>query len=219
MNRSSGGPRVRRLTLDNLAELPFACTSCLFWEYEPVHRRALKGHEREEKSAWLSRVLREWGSCGAVAYADDRPVGFLVWAPAIYVPGAEGFATAPISPDAVLLSTGYVDPEHRRGGLGRVLVQSMAKDVLKHGGVRAVEAFGDTRGRAGDCTLPADFLLAVGFKTQRAHPTYPRMRMDLRTTLTWREEFETALAKLRGAVGAKASAPRPVHRDQAAGPR
>jgi hypothetical protein len=53
--------------------------------------------------------------------------------------------------------------------------------------------------------LPSDFLSRVGFKTQRAHSTTPRMRMDLRTTVTWRSEVEAALERLVGAV-------RPVRR-------
>ena len=37
---------------------------------------------RAEKEAWVSEVLREWGSCGRVALVDDRLVGYLVYAPA-----------------------------------------------------------------------------------------------------------------------------------------
>lgn len=190
------GRRVSRLTLDNLAELPSSCARCVFWELDPVRRDAARGHECDEKSAWLSHVLREWGSCGRVVHVDDEYAGHLVWAPPVFVPGADGFATAPVSTDAVLLATGYVAPQHRGGGLGRILVQAMAKDLLRRGDIRAVEAFGDTRGHAGHCVLPADFLLAVGFATHRAHAAYPRMRMDLRSTVTWRTELEAALDRL-----------------------
>lgn len=47
---------------------------------------------------------------------------------------------------------------------------------------------------------PADHLLAVGFKTVRPHPTYPRLRLELRTTLSWKEDVEMALDRLLGAV-------------------
>ena len=30
-----------------------------------------------EKEAWVSEVLREWGSCGRVALVDDEPVGYV----------------------------------------------------------------------------------------------------------------------------------------------
>ena len=48
--------------------------------------------------------------------------------------------------------------------------------------------------------LPSDFLGSVGFKTHRPHGTTPRMRMELRTALTWRTEVEAALERLVGAV-------------------
>lgn len=202
--------RIERLTLDNLADLPEPCVHCVFWELDPVRRAEVRGHEREEKAAWVSTVLREWGSCGRIAYVDDEYAGHLLWAPPVMVPGADGFATAPVSSDAVLLVTGYVAADQRAGGLGRVLIQHMAKDLLTRGGIRAVEAFGDSRGREGHCVLPADFLLGVGFSTHRAHAAYPRMRMDLRTTLTWREEFEVALGKLLAPVKSPARRPKPA---------
>lgn len=192
--------RTERLTLDHLEQLPGGCGRCVFWELDPVRRSAVRGHEAEEKAAWVSMVLREWGSCGRVAVVDGEVVGHLIWAPPVHVPAAAGFATSPVSPDAVVLTTAYVDVAHRGGGLGRMLVQGMAKDLVRHGGIKAVEAFGDTRGRTGHCVVPADFLLAVGFSTHRAHPVYPRMRMDLRTTLSLREELERGLERLLAPV-------------------
>jgi len=207
------GRQVERLTLDNLALLPGPGPTCTFWEFDPVRRERIRGHEAEEKAAWLSTMLRDWGSVGRVVRVDDQVVGHLLWAPAVHLPGSAGFATAPVSPDAVLLATGYVDPEFRGQGLGRVLVQSMAKDLIKHGGIGAVEAFGAVRPGPEsphvECVLPVDFLLAVGFRTHRAHPAYPRMRMDLSTTISWRGELETALERLLGVVGGKRRVPRP----------
>jgi GNAT superfamily N-acetyltransferase len=192
--------KVVRMTLDHLAELPGPCHTCLFWELDPVRRaRVAEGEEADEKEAWVSQVLREWGSCGRVALVDGAPVGHAIYAPWPYVPGAAGLPTAPISPDAVLLTTVYVAPEARGGGLGRMLIQGMAKDLIERTTVRAVEAFGDTRGRP-SCLIPGDFLGSVGFKTQRAHPSTPRMRMELRSALTWRDEVEAALERLVGAV-------------------
>jgi len=191
---------VDRLTLDNLTDLAGHGATCTFWEFDPVRRNQIRGHEAEEKAAWLSRMLREWGSVGRVVSIDGQPVGHVLWAPAVHLPGGDGFATAPVSSDAVLLGSTYVDPEFRGGGLGRVLIQSMAKDLIKHGGIGAVETFGAHRPHPGSCVLPVDFLLAVGFRTHRAHARFPRMRMDLRTTVTWREEFEAAAEKILGVV-------------------
>jgi GNAT superfamily N-acetyltransferase len=206
--------KVDRLTLDNLATLPGHCSACTFWELDPVRRGKIRGHEAEEKAAWLSAMLRDWGSVGRVVCVDGQPAGHLIWAPALHLPGGDGFATAPVSTDAVLLGSMYVDEAFRGQGLGRVLIQSMAKDLIRHGGIGAIETFGAHRAREGVCVLPTDFLLAVGFKTHRPHAGYPRMRMDLKTTVTWRDEFETAAGRLLDAVKgpARQPAPRPAPR-------
>ena len=198
---------IVRLTLDHLDAfstpdaLPdsLACRSCLFWELDPVRRERVED-PGAEKDAWISEVLREWGSCGRIALVDDVPVGFVVYAPAAYLPGAAAFSTAPVSPDAVLLTTAYVAPQHRGGGLGRMLVQGMAADLIGRDAAGAVEAFGDVNGLGGRCRVPVDFLSSVGFKTHRPHPTTPRMRMDLRTAVRWRDEFEAAFERLVGAI-------------------
>ncbi len=200
--------RLARLTLDNVGDLPSACRSCAFWELDPVRRqRAVDaGQVACEKEAWISRALLEWGSCGQVAYVDGVPAGYVLFAPATYFPGVDAFPTAPVSEDAVLLATAVVLPGYAGGGLGRVLMQTVVKDLVKRGGIRALEAIGDTRAaprgaaEPSGCVLPADYLLRVGFKTQRAHPRYPRMRLELRSVLTWRDEVEAALERLLGAV-------------------
>lgn len=199
--------KVVRMTLDHLAELEAPCRSCVFWELDPVSR-ARVDDPVDEKETWVSGVLRDWGSCGRVALSDDRPVGYVLYAPAAFFRGSGAFPTAPVSADAVLLSAVYVDPAARGGGFGRMLVQGMARDLIERGDVHAVEAFGDTRGPGlfsdgpggRHCLTPVDFLTSVGFKTQRAHATTPRMRMDLRSALSWRDEVEAALERLLGAV-------------------
>jgi GNAT superfamily N-acetyltransferase len=210
--------KVVRLTLDHLAQLEGPCHSCLFWQLDPVRRARVDAAEAAgEKEAWLSTVLRDWGSCGRVVLVDEEPVGFLVYAPAAYLPGAAQVPTAPVSPDAVLLTHVWVDPRYAGGGLARMLVQGMARDLIKRGGIKAVEAFGDTRGpgRRTSCLVPADFLGSVGFKTQRAHGSQPRMRMELRSALSLRDEVEAAIERLVGVVRPqKAAQPGPANRSE-----
>jgi GNAT superfamily N-acetyltransferase len=217
--------RLARLTLDNLGDVPSACRSCVFWELDPVRRQraADAGVTCEEKEAWVSRVLLEWGSCGRVAYVDGDPAGYVLYAPPTFLPGADAIPTAPVSEDAVLLATAMVYPDYAGSGLGRVLMQAVVKDLVKRGGIRALEAFGDTHaaGRTakgdpvvyGGHVLPADYLLRVGFKTHRPHPRYPRMRLELKSVVTWRDEVEAALERLLGVVRpARHPAAGPSHR-------
>ena len=105
-----------------------------------------------------------------------------------------------------------------------MLLQGVARDVVRRG-VKAIEAFGraespsgkpatpergwaaaplpvpETRGSADlGCLLPADYLLAVGFKTVRPHHRTPRLRLDVKTTVSWKEDVEYAIERLLGSM-------------------
>ncbi|MDP9434644.1 MAG: GNAT family N-acetyltransferase [Actinomycetota bacterium] len=196
--------RIVNITLDNLADLAPRCRRCVSWELDPIAReRALEvGDTALEKEAWVSAVLLEWGSCGKIAYVDGVPAGHVVFAPPAWVPRASAFPTSPVSPDAVLLMTAFVLPDFAGAGLGRMLVQAVAKDLLRRG-VRAIEAFADLQHDQPACVLPAGHLLAVGFQTVRPHPRWPRLRLELKNVLTWREDVESALEWLLGSMGGR----------------
>lgn len=309
--------RLSALTLDNLGDIPDPCRKCVVWELDPVaaRRAAEAGDTAFEKEAWVSATLLQWGSCGRVAYVDDVPAGFVLYAPPSLVPRSVAFPTSPVSPDAVLLMTLRVLPDYRGAGLARMLIQAVAKDLSRRG-VRAIEAFGlafpsgavdprdveaphgvssrhrpddapsggaGRRGGARDapetgagsrdpgedvgdvvpaesdpgvlslvgdpgnvdlsavtpealtalfegsaasqafgpgsgvsqerthqaewsssCLVPADMLLAVGFKTVRPHHRFPRLRLELKTTVSWREDVELAIERILGTVRAPA---------------
>lgn len=204
--------RVANLTLDNLDDLPPRCRKCVFWELDPVSgaHAAEVGDPALEKEAWVSAVLLEWGGCGKVVYVEGAPAGFVLFAPPHAVPRSVAFPTSPVSADAVLLMTAHVLPEFSGGGLGRMLAQAVVKDLSRRG-VRAVEAFGDAEAsEVGHCMLPADYLLAVGFKTVRPHPRYPRLRLELKSVASWREDVEVAIERLLGSMNPREQALRPV---------
>ena len=195
--------RIVNITLDNLDDLPSRCRKCVFWELDPVgHDRAVEaGDTAFEKESWISATLLEWGSCGKVAYVDSVPAGYVMYAPPMYVPRSVAFPTSPVSADAVLLMTGQVLPDFVGGGLGRMLLQGVAKDLTRRG-VKAIEAFGDLahNPEAPACVLPAGHLRAVGFKTVRPHHRFPRLRLELKSTVSWREDVEVALERLLGSM-------------------
>ncbi|GGJ88063.1 GNAT family N-acetyltransferase [Pilimelia anulata] len=200
--------RLVSLTLDTLEDLPRSCRQCVYWELDPVaaERACATGDPGLEKEAWVSQTLLEWGSCGKLAYVDGMPAGFIMYAPPAYVPRSMAFPTSPVSADSVLLTTAHVVSAFAGGGLGRMLLQGVARDLTKRG-VRAIEAFGDAKfgdpdddHKGGTCVAPADFYLSVGFKTVRPHPRYPRLRLELRTALSWKSDVEYALEKLLGSM-------------------
>jgi GNAT superfamily N-acetyltransferase len=212
--------RLVSITLDNLGDLPHRCRSCVFWELDPVsgERACAAGGTDLEKEAWLSDTLLEWGSCGHLLYVDNAPAGYILYAPPAYVPRSVAFPTSPVSSDAVLLMTARLMPEFTGGGLGRMLVQAVARDASRRG-IKAIEAFGRLDGTPDEddasalrrdaeadhsCLLPADYLLAVGFKTVRPHRRTPRLRLDIKSVASWREDVEYALDKLFSSIQAPA---------------
>src|SRR5258706_9351759 len=158
--------RLVNLTLDTLEDLPRPCRACVYWELDPVaaQRACAAGDPGLEKEAWVSQTLLEWGSCGKLVYLDGMPAGLVRFAPPAYVPRSMAFPTSPVSPDAVLLMTAHVVQPCADGGLGRMLVQGVARDLTKRG-VKAIEAFGDAKfgeiddagGNERGCFARADF--------------------------------------------------------------
>jgi len=209
--------RLVNITLDTLKDLPPRCRQCVFWELEPlgweraeaVRRASIERSEARselaigdpalEKEAWVSATLLEWGSCGKLAYVDGVPAGYAMFAPPAYAPRSVAFPSSPVSADAALLMVMYVLPEFTSSGLGRMLVQGVAKDLARRG-LRAIEAFGDLQWDGPACVIPAEHLLAVGFKTVRPHPRYPRLRLELKSAVSWREDVEVALERLLGSM-------------------
>ncbi len=200
--------RLVNITLDNLGDLPRRCRSCVFWELDPVSsdRAVHDGDPGLEKEAWVSSTLLEWGSCGKLVQVDGLTAGFAMYSPPVNVPRSIAFPTSPVSGDAVLLTTAHVLPEFSGGGLGRMLLQGVARDLTRRG-IKAIEAFGDAKWDAPGCIVPAEYLLAVGFKTVRPHHRYPRLRLDLKSAVSWREDVEVALERLLGSM-----APEPIFR-------
>src|ERR1700754_2074057 len=193
--------RLVSLTLDTLEDLPTRCRSCVFWELDPVSQdRAIEcGDPALEKEAWVSSTLLEWGSCGKIAYVDGVPAGFVLYSPPLYTPRSVAFPTSPVSADAVLLMTAHIIPEFSGGGLGRMLIQGVAKALTRRA-FKAIEAFGYLKWEEPSCVVPAEYLLSVGFKTVRPHLRFPRLRLELKTAVSWREDVEVALERLLGSM-------------------
>src|SRR5919197_953735 len=216
------GRKGSPLTVETLDLLPDPCRRCVFWELGGSARPRGSDDAGLQKEAWLSSLVLEWGSAGHVISVDGVPAGYSLFAPASFLEQVGMQAARPVSRDAVLLATLAVVPRFEGQGIGRVLLQTMARDLTRRK-VRAVETFADRAPIRRDCHVPAGFLEASGFQVVRDHPRYPLMRMDLRTALTWRDAREAALEALRvPAPGQPALRPVPSSRRRdrtAAGPR
>ena len=221
--------RITPLRLEAFEQLPKHARRCVFWEVDPA-TLGDQGHLADpefEKEAWLSMVMLEWGSCGQVATAipDDRSqrepacLGYVLYAPPRAVPRAHRFPTAPVSADAVLLTSMGVELGQAVDDLPHLLIARVIDELVRRG-VRALEAFGRTQAASelqdprkvgpdvrpvlealGDCSvehciIDADFLKDVGFVVVAPHRYFPRLRLELDKGLGWKAEVEAALERL-----------------------
>jgi hypothetical protein len=201
----------------------------VFWEVDPA-TLGPGDHLADpefEKEAWLSMVMLEWGSCGQVAtaagvergLAEPPCLGYAFYAPPGVVPRAHRFPTAPVSADAVLLTSMGVEPGPGADELRYSLIGCVAEQLMRRG-VRALEAFGRTDDVAGlhdpqsvdpavrpaletlgdcsvtHCVISADFLRDAGFVVAAPHRYFPRLRLELNKGLGWKAEVEAALERL-----------------------
>jgi hypothetical protein len=221
--------RITPLLLEGFEQLPKHARRCVFWEVDPA-TLGDQDHLADpefEKEAWLSMVMLEWGSCGQVASvvsedggdAEAPCVGYILYAPPRAVPRAQRFPTAPVSADAVLLTSMGVEPGQAADDLPHGLIARVIDELVRRG-VRALEAFGRTPATAelqdprlvdpgvrpvlealGDCSvehciIDADFLKDVGFVVVAHHRYFPRLRLELEEGLGWKAEVEAALERL-----------------------
>lgn len=223
---------ISALTLDRFDSLPRHARRCVFWEVDPENLGQLAGGSHGpgsatdfisefDKEAWVSMVLLEWGTCAQVATlrTDEsvpgavpgglQTIGTAFYAPPGLVPRARYFPTAPVSPDAVLLTSIRANPG--MPGVAESLLQAAIEDLIRRG-VRAVEAFGivrsaDDAGAVGaellrpveacaSCMIDEHFLTDAGFTVVAPHPRFPRLRLELDQGLGWKAEVEEALARL-----------------------
>lgn len=203
--------KFRPLSLEHLDAMPTGCATCAFWETDrALEPRCGSECDRDLLAERLSEVAREWGDCGRVAVEDGETLGFVKYAPPRYYPQAQRFGAGPPDPEAVLLACMHIRPEARQRGLGKVLLQATLRDLVSRG-ERTVEAFAVT-GRVDYEAMPVvgvDFLIRNGFTVVKPHPTYPLMRLELKSLAVWTENLEAVLDSLRIPLGVPARVPQP----------
>jgi len=187
---------LRPLTPDVVGDLVGACAPCTFWQTVPRNGHSDAGDPLDVLAEWVETVTADWGPPGRIAYVDGTPAGHVVLAPARHVARLAAFPTSPQDPSTLMLVTAVTRPEYAGRGLRKALVQSAAKDALRHR-TRSLEAVA-ARPLAVSrhtCVLDVAFLEKVGFRVERDHPAYPRLRIDLRTVVTLRDGAAAAIVR------------------------
>ncbi|WP_080792217.1 hypothetical protein [Corynebacterium pacaense] len=197
------------ITQDELSLIhPWAARS-IFWEMAPeaaaaVHR---SGSPEFEKEAWLSATLLEYRSCGFnIGYANAPALSTVLYCHRDLAPGTVTMPSGPVSPDAAVISSLFIDEVFRGLGLEAALIDAALMDLVGWR-VPAVEAFARRGGAAGDPAHIADtgvtadtgspgtawilahgreiglideaVLQSAGFRLIADHPLLPRYRMEL----------------------------------------
>lgn len=187
------------ITQDNLALLHPQARRSVFWEL--AADAAAKVDDPEfEKEAWLSTTLLEHGRCGfSIGYINAEPIpavsaiSSIIYCVREAAPGAAAMPTAPISHDAAVISSLFIEEVFRGMGMEAVLLDATLMDLINQE-VTAVEAFGLREGKFTDLDpslrsivgnknkiglLEVPVLESAGFEIIADHPVLPRLRMEL----------------------------------------
>lgn len=203
--------RFRSLTADRIAELPPGCPGCVFWESaEPLPFECGSACDPDLARSWVEHVNTEWGECGRIVIEDGKVLGFIKYAPAVFVPQSRNMPAGLPSDAAVLITCMHITADARQRGLGKVLLQAALRELVSRG-ERTVQAYATVRHGSWDTSpmIGMEFLLRMGFTVARPHPSMPLMQLDLKSLAAWTENLESVLESLRIPLRVPAHTPMP----------
>jgi len=174
----------------NLGDIPASCRGCVYWEFpqeldkvKEEKAEAQKKLELEQKKReWFVQTLKEFGTCGKIAYYNGKPVAYAQFAPSTRLPNVNAYESKPVGKleeGVVFLSCLYVADKAMRGkGLGEALLKNIIED-LKRRGFKAVETFA-RRGNSENPSGPIEFYIKNGFIIKdNTNSEFPLMRLFL----------------------------------------
>ncbi|KAB1550446.1 hypothetical protein F7232_09160 [Corynebacterium sp. 319] len=149
--RKGGGMElsIRGIRYDTARDIESTALSSMFWQIPHSDANTCDSIEdpQFEKELWIQRVLMEWGTCAYTAFVSTGdegstplPAATVVFAPSNYLPGSGALPTAPVSPDAILITNVYVALPYMGLYLEHRLIDTVLEEA-KRRGVKAVEAF------------------------------------------------------------------------------
>jgi len=175
----------------------------IFWELDAEAASLVQdsGDPAFEKEAWLTTTLFNYGCCGLSLERSTaaRAVATVLWCSRDAAPGCAQLPTAPVSEDAEVLTSLFIDPGFAGVGLEAVLLDAAIMQLVD-ADVPAVEAFGWRQdffsradvdelleGPVGSVLRSASeiglmsvaVLESAGFQVVADHPVLPRLRLEL----------------------------------------
>jgi len=178
------------ITEASLGDIPETCKGCVYWEFPKELDKAREEKVEEQKKSefeqkkrkWFVQTLKEFGTCGKIAYYNGKPVAYAQFAPSERLPNTSAYESQPLGKleeGVVFLSCLYIVDKTMRGkGLGEALLQNIIED-LKRRGFKALETFA-RRGNPVNPSGPLEFYVKNGFIIKdKTNPEFPLMKLYL----------------------------------------
>lgn len=181
---------IKGVTEASLADIPEPCRSCVYWEFPEDFEKAKeeKTESRKKlefegkKRGWFVKTVKEFGTCGKIAYCDGRPVAYAQFAPSEVLPNTAHYESQPVGKSeegVVFLSCLYIANGELRGkGLGKALLENIIED-LRRRGFKVIETFA-RKGNSDNPSGPLEFYIKKGFAVKdQTNPEFPLVRISL----------------------------------------
>jgi GNAT superfamily N-acetyltransferase len=181
---------VKDVTAANLGDIPESCRGCVYWEFPEEFDKAKEEkttpekrvESEQKKHEWFVMTMKEFGTCGKIAYYDSKPVAYAQFAPSERLPNTSHYKSHPVGKSeegVVFLSCLYVtNKELRRRGIGETLLKSIVYD-LRNRRFKAIETFA-RRGNFDNPSGPLEFFVKNGFTIKdQTNPEFPLVRLSL----------------------------------------
>lgn len=158
---------------------------------------------------WLRAAQDAWGLCGVAVLHGADMRGHVLVCPAVNVPMRGPYAREGASADAAVLMRWCLGTGPLAGdsAVAQRLLEHLAAEMSRRG-LAGLEVAA-SRARP-TCTRPsAAWLADHGFRPLREGPTTVTMRLDLRSTCSWRKAWAAQVARARQLLVSAAPSPAP----------
>ena len=202
--------KVLDLAYDRADKINLKCTSCSFWVdgsrlsffedlntgstlWDTIKSKFFELKSQKNKKKFLPCFIQN-GGIAKVAFSGKKSIGILLAGRYYLFPKLKLFNFYPPDPNSIFLSCIYVLPHYRNLGVGKKLLISLEKDLIKHN-ISSIESAGkrlnddiDIDEFVNSPLMPVKFLIKNGFYIKNNDEHYPLLRLDL-SSLSIAEEF------------------------------
>lgn len=173
--------KIKDITNENLDEIPEPCKSCVYWEYPEGFGKISVEEAFRKKKEWFKNALEGFGTCGKIAYVNEKPVAYSQYAPPKLLLQTESYGSKKLdtSEGTIFLSCLFItSPKHRGKGLGSKILKEIISE-LKNRKFKALETFARV-GSANNPSGPAEFFLRHNFHVkEKISSEYVLVRLEL----------------------------------------